>query len=288
MRILRVASSSRWNAVIHSNQKQAACRRRRAGTRTRTAGENRLDILDIASAYLEKSSHKVTDHVVEEPIPLYPVEEQRGLVNPDRTMKAAHVVVGRTFGIAGGKGGEVEFAANLSRGPLHSFDIERRLECVDIACLPGRANLPAEDPVLIGFRYRAVARVKVARHPRCAEDADRRRERSVECTGEIRLRDGCGQRKRRHLTQRVHACVRPAGALGQHVFAGDPRQCIAQFALHRYPIRLNLPAVEFGTVIGKYQFPLISLQLSTSRTIVTWDSLFFKKSRTSLRLDRAQ
>jgi hypothetical protein len=58
--------------------------------------------------------------------------------------------------------------------------------------------------------------------------------------------------------------------------------------LHRYPVRLNLPAVEFGTIIGKYQFPLISLHFSTSGTIVTCYSLFFKKSLTSLRLDRAQ
>ena len=70
--------------------------------------------------------------------------------------------------------------------------------------------------------------------------------------GAARANDG-------HLAQRVHACVRASRALGQHVFARDSGQRVAQFALHRHPAGLHLPAVKVGTVIGKHQLPYRSV-----------------------------
>ncbi len=155
-------------------------------------------------------------------------------------------------------------AQNQCGRSLHSLHIKCCIQCVKITGLPGRTNLSAKNSIFIRFCLRAMPRMEIAAGPRCAEHADRGRECAVERAGEIRLRNRCRQRKRCHLGKGVHACIRAACALGQHVFAGDSGQCIAQFALHRHPVGLHLPAVEVGTVIGKHHLPhkRISLHFS--------------------------
>ena len=53
----------------------------------------------------------------------------------------------------------------------------------------------------------------------------------------------------RHLAARVHAGIGAAGALHQHLFAGQRLDRRRQFALHGHLIGLDLPAAERRAVI---------------------------------------
>src|SRR5699024_12880932 len=56
-----------------------------------------------------------------------------------------------------------------------------------------------------------------------------------------------------HLSPRVHARVRSAGARQRDPVASNPRQAVAQDALDGAQARLGGPAVKVGAVIGDIQ-----------------------------------
>ena len=53
-------------------------------------------------------------------------------------------------------------AQNPAGGALHSFHIQRCIQCVNIARLPGRANLSAKDSIFIGFCLGTVPCMEIA------------------------------------------------------------------------------------------------------------------------------
>src|SRR5208282_5498891 len=63
-------------------------------------------------------------------------------------------------------------------------------------------------------------------------------------------------RKARHLGQRVHARIGPAGALGQYIFPAQPSNGRGQRALHGRPAGLHLPAGEVCAIVRKDQFEI--------------------------------
>ena len=133
---------------------------------------------------------------MEKAIAPHAIDKQLGFLHPLRGVETAHVIAGIGTVVAGSEGGEIVLTEYPGGGALHSVHIQRRIVGIDVACLPGRANLSAKDFVFVGFCLRTVPGVEVAPDPGRAEYPDRSRENTVERTGQIRLGNRCCQRKR--------------------------------------------------------------------------------------------
>ena len=55
------------------------------------------------------------------------------------------------------------------------------------------------------------------------------------------------------LGQGVSASIRPSGAMHQNWSLNDPFNHSRELALNRVQMRLNLPAMEVGTVVGDFK-----------------------------------
>ncbi len=59
---------------------------------------------------------------------------------------------------------------------------------------------------------------------------------------------------RSHLCKSMNSRVGASRSLRQYIFAGQSFQAIGKGALHSWQIRLHLPSMEFGAVIGQSDF----------------------------------
>jgi len=59
-----------------------------------------------------------------------------------------------------------------------------------------------------------------------------------------------------HLAERMDTGIRATGARQLHIFLGQAAQHGDNLALDRRFIRLNLPAVEIGAVVGNREFEI--------------------------------
>ncbi len=114
-----------------------------------------------------------------------------------------------------------------------------------------------KDAVLVGLAQDAVAGVEACGNRLDAEDANAGGQRAVEGAMQVGGGDGRGDREGCNLRERVDAGIGAAGALGQHALAGHVGDGLGKRALNGGEMRLDLPPVKGGAVVGKDGLPVL-------------------------------
>lgn len=172
-----------------------------------------------------------------------------------------HGVAGCQIGIDGGEGGEVVGAEDVGGCLLEEFWIEIERAGPDVGGKHGRADVrgvftEGEDSVFIGLSAGAMTRVEVGGDDFEREDANAGREGPVEGAVEIEGGDRDGEGEGRYLSESMNAGVGASGALGKHGFSRNMADGVGEGALDGGQIRLNLPAVVGGSVVGENGLPM--------------------------------
>ena len=148
------------------------------------------------------------------------------------------------------KCGEIVAAGIKRRGGNHCVFIERIRIVVDPSPLEWRADLPAKNIRVPDFSPGVKARVKI---PRCffnVTDTNCQRQQPVDRTAEVVNRNGIVQRDRGNLGQSMDTRIRAARAVDMYRTALNGSDDGFEDTLDGKQIRLDLPSVEIGAVIG--------------------------------------
>ena len=128
--------------------------------------------------------------------------------------------------------------------------VERIRVMVDEMAIERRTYFIAEDAVFVSLAAGVEARMKAWVRFANSADADRAGQKPVYGPPEILRRDGVLERNRGDLRQCMDARVGPAGAVDLDRLAFDAADHFLKDTLNGRQTRLNLPAVEVGSVVG--------------------------------------
>ncbi len=144
--------------------------------------------------------------------------------------------------------GEVMFAEQALRRLVHRGRVDWTSDPARPLALQRRPDSPVEDPVAVGAGKRAEPSVEIAWHFAGPEHAQVvcRRGGSAEHPGLLGTHGG--RVEVRHLHQRVHPGVGPAGRSQVYRVVCHDGQCALEFTLHARGMRLPLPA-EVGRAV---------------------------------------
>ena len=123
--------------------------------------------------------------------------------------------------VGGGERGEIVFAFEQPRELDHSIFIQRISVVINVAPLERGANLRANNPILIRFRDRLEARMKIIIRERRIDHTNIAGQQPVHRAPQILDRNRIPERKRRDLRQRVHSGIG----------APDPSTCTGAFSI---------------------------------------------------------
>ena len=152
-------------------------------------------------------------------------------------------------------------ADDARRRLLKRRQVQRPFNSVDKAGLPRRTDRSGEwighhHAVLIHLGDGTMPRVKLGVNDLGREHSDCSRQGPVQCADQVRCGNTRGEADGCDLRQRVDAGICPARTLRQNCLAGDAMNCLRELTLESGQLRLHLPAVKIGAVIGKDQFPV--------------------------------
>ena len=111
-------------------------------------------------------------------------------------------------------------------------------------------EIRAVDPVLICLTADTVPRMKIRRHLLRLADSDVLWQSSVECIGYFICRNRAVHIEDSNISHGMYARVRAAGADHLNLFPRKIRKASVQDAFYRLSIRLYLPPVIIGPIIG--------------------------------------
>src|SRR5439155_14042257 len=127
--------------------------------------------------------------------------------------------------------------------------IERIGMVMHVATLERRADLAAQDAVLVSFRNCSVTWMKIGRRLLNLEHPDVARQQAVHRFAQVRQRDGIGEGKRGDLGQGVHARVSSPGTRYMYRNAFNPGKYRFDRALDGGKPGLHLPAMKISPVV---------------------------------------
>lgn len=156
----------------------------------------------------------------------------------------------RVFFIGCRKCREIVAASIKRRGGNHRVFLERIRVVVDPSPLEWRADLPAKDPVLVCFSPGVEARVKIRRCFFNVTDTNCQRQQPVDRAAEVVNRNGIVQRDGGNLGESMDARIRAARAVDMYRAALNGSNDGFEDTLDGKQIRLNLPSMEIGAIIG--------------------------------------
>ena len=154
-----------------------------------------------------------------------------------------------------GFGGVRGVWGRLRRGPTGAGGPHLKGEMWGTRICGGFDGAAGVDAVLVGFADGTVAGVEAWGNLLGGEDADAGRERAIEGAEKVRGGDVGGEVEACNLGKRVDSRVGASGALGKNDFAGEVLDGLGEGALDGGQVRLDLPAMEGGAIVGEGEFP---------------------------------
>ena len=158
-------------------------------------------------------------------------------------------------------------AADVIGGVLEDGEVERERAVPDVGSEGGRADAldggkgggvgdAGEDAVLVGLAEGAVACVKGLGRVLGGEDADAGWKRAVEGAMKVGGRDRRVECEAGDLGESVNTGVGASGALREDGLPRDAVDGFGERALYSGEIRLHLPAIVGGSIIGESELPV--------------------------------
>lgn len=121
---------------------------------------------------------------------------------------------------------------------------------VHIAELEGIADFVAEDPVFVSLRYGVEPGMELWSDLLHIADSYGRRKQAIDGPAQVIRRNRVGEGNGSYLGPGMNAGVGPAGALDPHRSALYLADDTFQRSLDGGQVRLDLPAVKVGAVVG--------------------------------------
>jgi hypothetical protein len=249
-------------SVLDFDEIEAFRRSSGAGGTTVAGFEDGEDIGggDAPLADEEEGSDEVADHVVEEAAAADDIDEFFGAALEARLVNGADVggveeisgvfsALGLgeaegTFGIDGGKRGEIVDSGDESGSLLHGVLIQGIGVVGDVTGKKGRNYIAPPDAVVIALGAGGVAGVEFRGHLIGGEDTDGGEKTVIENGAEVCDRNGAGGLKGRDLSKGMDTGVSTSGALGQKLLTGEALDGFRQRTLDGGLAGLDLPAVK--------------------------------------------
>ena len=131
----------------------------------------------------------------------------------------------------------------------HGLGVERKVEPADLPVQQRRTHSMVEQDIAIAARSGGKARMKTLWHLLCPANRDRVGQVAVGTQHPAALAAWGASVEVHHLTAAMYTGVGATGADHFDRVIGDLSQGLLQDLLHRWRLRLDLPAVVVGAVV---------------------------------------
>jgi len=139
---------------------------------------------------------------------------------------------------------------------FHGIFVERKRIVQHIAPEHGRHHFPAIQAIAVDFSSGRPSGTEIGASLLGRDDTNGRRKQRVQGALKLRRRERRLRAEAGHLAKSVHTGIRPASARQLDTLLGQAAEHGNYFTLDRWFIRLNLPAVEVGAVVGNREFEM--------------------------------
>ena len=142
-------------------------------------------------------------------------------------------------------------AKEARRAPVNRLFIERVSESVHVPAVEGAHDGISPDAILVRFRTRRSTGVEFRTHFLDRQNANSRRKQRVGSSQDRIRIDLTHGFDTRNLAMSVDARVGSSRTGDQDIVIEEFSECLLKLSLNGWKLRLDLPSVEFGAVIGK-------------------------------------